>query len=158
MAEATESNLTRSVALSPNYSSPWAAPFQAGAPWRSQCDVGLGGKAELWSLSLQPMPVPPWHGAKGLFDLVSEMCDFDLHPSVLPLPRFWLQNHAVIASTLPRRCVVTLPASHIGSRQGELAIVCTLILPGPCDTTPEQTKTIILPLRFPNPSHSSAEG
>lgn len=52
------------------------------------------------------MPVPLWRGAKGLCHLVSEMHNCNLHPS-LPVPGFWLEEEAVIASTAPRRCVVT---------------------------------------------------
>lgn len=64
------------------------APFQASAPRRCQWDSGLGGKAVLWPLILQPMPVPPRCAANGLFDLVAEMGEFDLHPSALPVLRF----------------------------------------------------------------------
>lgn len=113
MAEATESGLTRSSAPSLNQSSPWVALLQAGASWRSCHDRGLGGKAELWWLSLQPMPAPPWGCAKGLFDLLSEMYDFYLHPSVLPVLSFWLQKEAVIASAALRWCVITLSAGHM---------------------------------------------
>lgn len=75
------------------------APFQASAPWRSQWDSGLGGKAELRPLRLQPVPVPPQCAAKGLFDLVAELREFDLCPSAPPVLRFWLQAGAVVMSS-----------------------------------------------------------
>lgn len=38
-----------------------------------------------------------------------------------------------------------------------MAVTRTLTLPGPCDNTPEQTKMLILPLRFPDPRSGSSE-
>lgn len=88
-----------------------------------------------------------------LFDLMSGMCKLEFHPLSLPVLRFWLQEEAVMVRTAPGDVVsCCLPATSWVRARATGHCLWPNIPRRCCDSTPEQTKTKLLPLGFPNAS------